>query len=187
MIEQTLLLIKHDGVLRGLIGEIVGRFERVGLKVCALKMLMADEALARHHYQATPAWTKAVAEKTRKGCWEKGIILKETDQQIADRIVQWNTTYLREGPVVAIILEGLHAVELCRKLTGHTEPRQALPGTIRGDFAYDSYVLGDAKQRPLRNLVHASSSPEEAIREIGLWFRKREIYNYSTPHEKHIL
>ncbi len=187
MIEQTLILIKHDGVSRGLIGEIIKRFETLGLKIAALKMFWADEKLAEHHYQASKEWVKSVAEKTRKGFAERGITLKETDEQIAARIRRWNKKFLREGPVVAVVLEGPHAVELSRKLVGHTEPRQALPGTIRGDLTYESYQLGNHKQRPIRNLVHASSSPEEAVREIGLWFRKQEIYSYTLPHEKHIL
>ena len=186
MIEQTLVLVKHDGVARSLVGEIIKRFETLGLKLCALKMAWADEKLAENHYKATKEWIKSVAEKTRKGFAERGINLKESDEEIAERIRKWNKQYLREGPIVAIVLEGPHAIELIRKLVGHTEPRQALPGTIRGDFGYESYALGDYKQRPIRNLVHASSSKEEATREIGLWFRKDEIHSYSLPNEKNI-
>ncbi len=186
MIDQTLVLVKHDGVARSLVGEVIKRFEALGLKLCALKMVLADEKLAENHYRATKEWVKSVAEKTRKSFAERGINLKESDKEIADRVRRWNKQFLREGPIVAMVLEGPHAIELIRKLVGHTEPRQALPGTIRGDFGYESYALGDYKQRPIRNLVHASSSKEEAIREIGLWFRKNEIYSYALPHERHI-
>ncbi len=186
MIERTLVLIKHDGVSRSLVGTIIGRFELMGLKIAGLKMVWADDKLASNQYQLTKEWTKSVAEKTRKAFAEKGITMKETDEEIAKRIQSWNKNFLREGPIVAIVLEGPHAVELCRKIVGHTEPRQALPGTIRGDFSYESYTIGDIKQRPIRNLVHASGTKEEAEREINLWFTRHELHDYELPHEKHI-
>ena len=184
--ERTLILIKHDGVYRSLIGSIINRFENVGLKVVSMKMMWADERLAANHYKMADEWVKSVAEKTRKAYKEKGLELKETDQQIAKKIVDMNTKFLREGPVVAIVLEGPHAIELVRKLVGHTEPRQALPGTIRGDLAFESYQVADAKSRAVRNLVHASSDSNEARREIMLWFSNNEIHSYDNIHDKHI-
>lgn len=186
MIERTLILVKHDGVYRCLIGEIIKRFENVGLKTVGLKMVWADENLALNHYQITDEWTKAVAEKTRKAYKERGIEIKESDVQIAKKIRDLNIKFLREGPVVAVVLEGPHAVEICRKIVGHTEPRQALPGTIRGDLTFESYQLGDLKNRSVRNLVHASSDLNEAKREINLWFKKEEIHSYENIHDKHI-
>ncbi len=178
MKERTLILVKHDGVLKGLVGEIIKRFESIGLNVVGMKMIWADEGLADKHYLTTPEWIKTLADKTRKAFKERGIELKDTDEQLAGRVKDWNKKFLKEGPVVAIVFEGPHAVELGRKLVGHTEPRQALPGTIRGDYSFDSYQLGDKEQRPIRNLVHASGTQEEAEREIALWFKKNEIYEY---------
>ena len=186
MIERTLILIKHDGVYRCLIGEIVKRFESVGLKIVGMKMVWADENLASNHYQITQEWAKSVAEKTKKAYIEKGVELKESDMQIAKKIQNMNSKFLREGPVIAIVFEGPHAIEICRKIVGHTEPRQALPGTIRGDLALESYQLGDIKQRSVRNLIHASSDVKEAKREIELWFTQDEIHPYENIHDKHI-
>ena len=178
MIERTLILVKHDGVARGLIGEVIKRFENMGMDMGGMKMIWADERTADKHYVATKEWVKGVAEKTRKAFAERGIAIKDSDEEIANRVKEWNKRFLCEGPVVALVVQGPHAVELGRKIIGHTEPRQALPGTIRGDFSFDSYQLGDKEQRPIRNLVHASGSREEAEREIALWFDKKEISAY---------
>lgn len=186
MIERTLILIKHDGVLKGLVGEIFKRFERTGLKIVGLKMIHADDRLANKHYIVTEEWAKALAEKTKKSYAEKGIELKETPHQIATRVQKMNTTFLREGPVIAIVWEGPHAVELGRKLVGSTEPRQAPPGTIRGDFSVDSYMISDKKGRAVRNLVHASGTTVEADREIALWFTPAEVHSYKGPHDHHL-
>ncbi len=117
---------------------------------------------------------------------EKGIVMKETNREIAKRIQQYNKEFLKEGPVVALVLEGNHAIELIRKLVGTTETRQATPGTIRGDFGYDSYMVADDEKRTVRNLIHASSSVSEANREITLWFTTEEIYNYAHRKDKGI-
>ena len=186
MIERSLILVKHDGVVKGLIGEIIRRFERASLKLVGMKMILPDEGLANNHYVVTDEWAASVAAKTRKSFAAKGIEMKETDKEIATRIQQWNIGFLREGPVVALVLEGPHAVELGRKIVGPTEPKTAPPGTIRGDYSIESYALSDAKQRPVRNIVHASGTVEEAQREIGLWFDDNELYHYEGPHDKHI-
>lgn len=120
MIERTLILVKHDGVYRSLIGEIIKRFENTGLKIIGMKMAWADQNLAKNHYQLTEEWIKSVGEKTRKAYKEKGLTLKESDGEIAQKIQDFNMKFLREGPVVAIVFEGPHAVEICRKIVGHT-------------------------------------------------------------------
>ena len=186
MIEHTLILVKHDGVLKGLVGEILKRFEQTGLKIVGLKMVHADEHLAGNHYVVTKEWAEALAEKTKKSYAEKGITLKETPQQIAERVQRMNKQFLQEGPIVAIVLEGPHAIDLGRKIVGSTEPRQALPGTIRGDFSLDSYAVSDKKGRSVRNLVHASGTTAEADREINLWFTKSELHSYAGLHDHHI-
>lgn len=186
MIERTLILVKHDGVLKGLVGEILKRFEQTGLKIIGLKMVKADDHTASNHYVVTDEWANALAEKTKKSYAEKGIAMKETPKQIADRVQKMNKIFLLEGPVVAFVLEGPHAVDLGRKIVGSTEPRQALPGTIRGDFSLDSYALSDNKQRSVRNLVHASGTKIEADREITLWFTQQELHSYKGLHDHHI-
>ncbi len=169
--------MKPDGVQRGLVGEIVNRFERLGFWISGAKMLKPDEKLLSLHYADDPVWKKSVGAKTRSSMEAKGVKMTETDEQIGDRIRKWNMECLR-GPVMAIVFQGPHAVEAGRKIVGNTEPRQAAMGTIRGDFSYDSYALADAEKRVIRNLAHASGNVQEAEREIALWFKKDELHQY---------
>ena len=184
MKERSLVLVKHDGVLRGLVGEVVRRFENIGLKIIGMKMVWADQKLTENHYTITEEWANGLGEKTRKAMAERGLKMKETNMEIAERVQGFNRKFLREGPVVAIVLEGNHAIELIRKHTGNTETRQALPGTIRGDYGHDSYQAADQEKRTSRNLIHASSSTEEADREISLWFSKEDLHSYENQKDK---
>lgn len=161
MIERTLILIKPDGVERGLIGEITMRFEKAGFKIIAMKMFWADDGFARKHYP------KSIEEKYGK--------------EIRDRIVD----YLKEGPVVAIVLEGVNAIENVRKIVGDTYPNQAQPGTIRGDYAHISKDYANKNKRQVKNLIHASGNKEDAKEEIKLWFSDSELFEYETVFEKH--
>ena len=158
MIERTLVLVKPDGVQRGLSGRILQRFEDVGLKIVGMKMKWVDADFSKKHYAAH-------IEKPFYPGLEKMIT---------------------EGPVIALVLEGLHAVELVRKMVGSTEPRTAPPGTIRGDFAQHSYAATDAEGRSIKNLVHASGNVGEAKQEVELWFKPEELHTYKTVHEKHV-
>ena len=187
MIEKSLILIKHDGVLRGLIGEIISRFEKTGLKITAMKMIWANEDLAKNHYRIDKEWAQNVFDKTKKTHEREGKKFDFKDpMEFAKLIQKWNVDFLREGPVVAMVIEGPHAVEIIRNMIGPTEPKQALPGTIRGDYAMvESYAVANAKQRVLRNLVHASDSRENAEREINLWFHKDDIHSYKKDLDKH--
>jgi len=187
--ERSLILIKHDGVARGLIGKIVSRFEDIGLKICAMKMIWADEDLAKNHYKLDEEWAKNVFEKTKTTKEKLGQPFPYNDPIEYGKMIQsWNINFLREGPVVAIIIEGSHAVEIIRRIIGSTEPRQSPPGTIRGDFAMmESYEIGDRKQRVTRNLVHASDSVKNAEHEIALWFKPEEIHSYSKDLDKHYI
>ncbi len=162
MIERTLLIIKPDGVERGIVGKIINRFEDAGLKIVGIKMKWVDKNFAEKHY--TEDLAKRRGEHVRK----------------------WMTEYLSEGPVVAIVLEGLHAIETVRKICGSTEPRTALPGTIRGDFGHTSYEWADAKKKGIRNVIHASGDKKDADYEIPLWFSKEEMHSYKTVHERHV-
>jgi len=177
--ERTLILIKHDGVQRGLSGEIIKRFEQKGLKIAGIKMVQATKETADKHYVITPEWTKKLGENSRKSAEKKGIKVTETDEEIAKRIHSQNSEYLTEGPIIAIVFEGYHSIETGRKLIGNTEARKADIGTIRGDFTVDSYDLAEEKKRSVRNLIHASEDKEQADREISLWFKKEELHDYT--------
>ncbi len=157
MIERTFVLIKPDGVARSLIGEILKRFETAGLKLVALKMVWVDEKFASEHY-------KAHAEK---------------------KFFAPTVKYVTEGPVVAMVIEGVAAVHNVRKLVGSTSPHEALPGTIRGDFAHTSMAYADLRNCGGKNLIHASDKLETAKQEIALWFNNKEIHTYKNATEMH--
>jgi nucleoside-diphosphate kinase len=186
-IEQTLILVKHDGVLRGLTGEIISRFEKTGLKPVALKMVWPSDEKAKDHYPLDEEWAKGIFTKTKASYDKDNKPFPYKDHlEIGNQIQSWLHDFLKEGPIVAIIFEGPHSVELGRKLVGSTEPLQAAPGSIRGDFAsIESYAIADKKQRVLRNLVHASDTIENAQREISVWFSKEEIHSYEKDLDKH--
>lgn len=185
--ERTLILIKPDGVVRSLVGEILQRFEKTGLKIIAMKMVWADEKLARQHYLLEEQWAKNVYDKTKSAHEKENKAFPYKDHmELGEKIQSWNAKFLQEGPAIALVLEGPHAIEIVRKMVGSTEPRQASPGTIRGDYAMvESYALADNKTRVLRNLVHASDSKENAEREIAVWFRKEEVHSYTKDLDKH--
>lgn len=187
MMEKTLVLLKHDSVSRGLVGRIISRFEDIGLKIIAVKMLLPNEKLAENHYFLEEDWAKAVFEKTKAGYEKDGKKFPYKDHmEFGKQIQSWNINFLREGPIIALILEGPHVIEIVRKLVGSTEPRASSPGTIRGDFAMmESYAVADAKNRVLRNLVHASDSAKSAEREMALWFKPEEIQAYKKEIDKH--
>jgi|TARA_Y100000310_G_C20702899_1_gene831658 nucleoside-diphosphate kinase len=186
MKERTLVLIKPDGVIKGIAGKIISRFEESGLKIIGMKMIWADEELAKNHYFLDENWAKEVYEKTKKGYQRDGKEFPYKDHlDIGNTIQKWNMEFLKEGPIIAVVLEGPHAIEIVRKMIGSTEPMSSAPGTIRGDFAsVESYAVADLGKRVLRNLTHASDSQETARREINLWFSEDELHsNYKTVHE----
>lgn len=187
VVERTLIVIKPDGIVRSLVGEILSRFEKTGLKIVAMKMVWVDENLAKEHYRLDESWARAVFEKAKKKYEEEKKPFNYKDHmEYGGMIQQYNANFLREGPVVVMILEGPHCIELVRKMVGTTEPRQSAPGTIRGDLAMiESYELSNNKNRVLRNLIHASDSPASADREIAIWFNANEIHTYSKEMDKH--
>jgi nucleoside-diphosphate kinase len=183
MIEQTVVLIKPDGVRKGIVGEVLARFERVGLKIAATKMVWVDKTFVGKHYKDDDAYHQSVGEKTLENYQKYGMDPKENlgtkDPVEIGRIVRkWNMEFLSSGPVVALLLEGPGAVSLVRKIVGHTFPAEALPGTVRGDFALDSAFLSNLQKRTTQNIVHASGTSEEAEFEKKLWFKESEIYSY---------
>lgn len=182
-VEQTLVLIKPDGVQRGLIGEILSRFERCGLKVIAMKMVYPNEKLAGNHYIADEGWLNAVGEKAKGAYKKQGITVDKENREIGLEIRDQLIQYLIMSPVVAFALEGHNAVKHVRKIVGATSPSDAAPGTIRSDYSFDSYALADKSNRPIQNLIHASGEVDEAEREIGLWFTKEEIHDWERVDE----
>ena len=183
--ERTLVIIKPDGIQRNLIGEIVGRYERVGLKLVALKMMVSTKELVEKHYTLDPEWRRITGEKTIKGYLDKGQKPPTTDPlEITRILLERLAKYMTSGPIIVSIWEGAHAVSIVRKLTGSTEPLISDVGTIRGDYVLDSYSLTDKDNRPIRNLVHASGSVKEAEDEIKHWFTPHEIINYTHVQEK---
>ncbi|MBM3230528.1 nucleoside-diphosphate kinase [Candidatus Pacearchaeota archaeon] len=187
VLEQTLVLLKHDAVQRNILGKIMQRFEDAGFKIKGMKMVHANAEFAAKHYQLDEVWAKNVYEKTKAAYDKERKKMEYTDHMHLGKTIQaWNMTFLSEGPVIALVLEAPHAVELVRKMVGSTEPRQAQPGTIRGDYALiESYALADKKKRVLRNLIHASDTVENAKREIALWFDNKELHAYTKELDKH--
>ncbi len=188
-LERTLVFLKPDGVQRGLVGEIVGRFERAGLKLVGMKMLVPTRELLDRHYPNDEQFLSTIGGKTRDAFVNYGLDVKRetgTDDLLAigRQVRGWLIEYVSSGPVVAFVLEGIHAVSTVRKLVGDTLPFQAAPGTIRGDFAIDSPTVANLAKRPVRNLVHASGTVEEAAAEIALWFRPTELHKYARADER---
>ncbi|MBW2988065.1 nucleoside-diphosphate kinase [Candidatus Woesearchaeota archaeon] len=184
MIERTLVLLKPDAVQRALVGEIIHRFERAGLKIVGLKMIWVTEEFARKHYPED--LIPIIGRKTLEDWKELGISAEESPEELGKRAHEDLIRFTTEAPVIAMVLEGVHAVKIVRKMVGHTSPHKAEPGTIRGD--YSTISMGYATKRGFggRNLIHASGTPEEAEHEIELWFSPNEIYDYPTVHEKHV-
>ena len=185
--ERTLVIIKPDGIQRSLIGEVVRRYEQVGLKLVGIKMIVPTAELIEKHYTLDPEWRVKTGIKSIKGYTDKGLKPPHTDPLKVTEIVLKNlVNYMTKGPVIAMVWQGAHAVEIVRKITGGTEPLTSDVGTIRGDFVIDSYRMSDPDGRAVRNIVHASGSVKEAEDEITHWFKKEEIMNYKIIVE-HIL
>lgn len=161
-IERTLVVFKPDAVQRGIVGEILTRFERVGLKIVATKMIAPTRDHYYRHYE------------------EIGKMITRRGQDKFDITLEM----MVQGPVIAMVLEGVEAVELVRKLVGTTEPKSAAPGTIRGDYSHMSFGYGDSQNKGIPNLIHASGDSDEAVQEIAHWFSDDELYDYEALTEK---
>lgn len=188
LVERTLVLVKPDGVKRGIVGKVLARFEEVGLKVVGLKMVQVTRQHAESHYPNTTEWIQGMGEKTLQTYRDQGKdplqeIGTEDPMEIGNMIKNWNVDYLTSGPVVAVVLEGAHAISVVRKICGFTLPAFAEPGTIRGDFSITSPIVANELKRAVRNLVHASSDPEEANYEISHWFTEGDLCSYESAAE----
>lgn len=183
--ERTLVIIKPDGVQRTLVGEIIKRYERLGLKLVGIKILVPTSEFIEQHYTLDPNWRKITGEKTIKGYIDKGLTPPSMDPlEITAKVLEGLKKYMTAGPVIAMVWQGAHAIKVVRKITGGTEPLTSDVGTIRGDFVLDSYQMSDSDNRSVRNLIHASGTVEEAEMEIKHWFSEQELVNYRLVQEQ---
>ncbi len=173
--EQTLVLLKPDAILRGLTGEIINRFERVGLKIAAIKMLQATEEQLSEHYYKDDEW---LIEKGKKIIQNKNYSQDYDPKTAGQEIVNGLVKDMQLSPIIALVLEGHNAVNVVRKICGPTNVEEALPGTIRGDYSHDTFSLANVSDRPIITVIHASGDLEDAKKEIGIWFGPEEIHSY---------
>jgi nucleoside-diphosphate kinase len=181
--ERTLVILKPDTIQRQIVGEIITRFERAGLKIVGMKMLEATYEMAKKHYP--DELIPIVGEKTKKDWDTYGIEYSESVEEIGSMIVEATRKFLMETPVIALVLEGGHAVEIVRKMVGSTGPKDSPPGTIRGDYAHLSLGRASILKKGAANIIHASGNVKEAKDEIAHWFNKGELFTYKTVHEDH--
>ncbi len=188
--EKTLVVLKPDAILRGLSGEIVKRFEKAGLKLIGAKMVSVTKELAEKHYPADRhEWIEQIGHKTLANYKKleadvKKLLGTDDPKEIGKMARVWLLDYITSGPVLAVVFEGPHAVDLVRKIVGHTLPLESAPGTIRGDYSFDSSLLANSSKRAIKNLVHASGSKEEAEYEIPLWFNSSDLVKYKRVDEE---
>lgn len=186
--ERTVAMIKPDGVRRGLTGEIIRRIEQRGLKVVALRMVQATREEMDNHYPKDEAWMRRLGEKT-KSTYDKYGFDMQTEMgttdllEIGKMVRGWILDYMTSSPVVKMVVQGVHAIDMVRKLAGHTLPSLAEMGTIRGDYSVDSAASANGEKRAIHNLIHASETPEEAANELSRWFSEDEIHSYKRSEE----
>ncbi len=187
-VQRTFVMVKPDGVKRGLVGEVIRRLEQAGLKLVAIKMVWPTPEKVAGFYPSSEEWFASVGSKTMKGYEKLGIDVKaefgtNDPVEIGKVIKSWLVKYVSSGPCVAMVWEGNRAIEKVRALVGFTEPFSAAPGTIRGDFSPDSFEYANREFRSLFNIVHASGNEEEARHEISYWFSEEEIFSYKNAAE----
>jgi nucleoside-diphosphate kinase len=182
--ERTLVILKPDTVQRSLIGEVISRFERTGLKFTAMKMIIADEARLLTHYNKDEEWFLRKGNRIIEDLKSHNLPVEKDALAYGKAIIDTIVRYMTAAPVIVMILEGNEAVKVVTKLVGTTEPATSDVGTIRGDFTVDSYGHSSYENRAVRNLIHCSESPAEAEREIAVWFTEAEVMNYVTAQER---
>jgi len=186
--EKTVVIVKPDGVKRGLVGEIISRIEKRGLKLIALEMVWPTKGQIDEHYPKDEKWIKRLGEKTKATYEKYGYDAKkemgtDNDKKIGETVRSWLIEYMTSGPVVKMVVKGIHAVDMVRKLCGNTIPALAEMGTIRGDYSVDSSVAANRGKRAIHNLIHASETAEEAEHELKFWFAPEEIHDYKRAEE----
>jgi nucleoside-diphosphate kinase len=186
--EKTVILIKPDGVKRGLIGDVISRIEKRGLKIIALEMFQPTPSQIDGHYPKDETWIRRLGEKTLKNYREYGFSAKkelgtEDTLEIGKKVRGWLIDYMTSGPIVKMIIKGIHAINMARKIAGPSMPSDADMGTIRGDFSVDDATAANRDKRAIHNIVHASETAEEAEHEIKFWFAPEEIHDYKRAEE----
>ena len=182
--ERTFVILKPDTVQRSLMGEVISRFERTGLKCTAMKMFVPSETDLQTHYNKDEEWFLKKGNRITEDLKAAGLPVEKEPIEYGKDIIRTIVHYMTAAPVVALVFEGNQAVSVVTKLVGTTEPSTSDVGTIRGDFTLDSYSHSSYENRAVRNLIHCSESPEEAEREIAIWFKDEEIMNYVTAQER---
>lgn len=182
--EQTLVIIKPDGVQRSSMGEIMTRIERTGLKFVAVKFLVPQADQCWKHYNKNDEWFLAKGTRVIQDRTTHGMPIEKEPMEYGKDLIQANVDFFTSGPVLALVVAGNQSVAIVKKLVGGTEPLTSDVGTIRGDLTVDSYALSSLDNRAVRNLIHCSDSPEEAQREIPLWFDASEITSYRLLQEQ---
>lgn len=186
--EKTVVIIKPDGVKRGLVGEIISRMERRGLKIISLEMIHASKEQIDEHYPKEEEWIRGLGEKTLRNYKVYGFDAKKelgTDDalEIGKLVRDWLVDFMTSGPTVKMVVKGIHAIDMVRKLAGTTLPAEAEMGTIRGDFSIDSATAANRDKRAIHNILHASGSSEEAEHELAFWFAAEDIFDYKRAEE----
>jgi nucleoside-diphosphate kinase len=182
--ERTLVIVKPDGVQRALVGEIIKRFERAGLKIAGLKIGMADKDTLWKHYNKDDAWFIKKGTVIAQDRQAAGLAVDKEPIEYGKDIIRALEKFMTSGPVVFMVLEGNQAVAVVKKLVGSTEPATSDVGTIRGDYTNDSYAISAIDDRAVRNLVHCTDNTAEAAGEIGLWFKPEELLSYGTAGDR---
>lgn len=181
--ERTFVIVKPDGVQRSLVGEIISRIERTGLKIVALQMLLPTEEQCWKHYDKDDEWFVKKGTNIVEALKKQGMEVEKEAIEYGKDIVRQLAAFMTSGPVVAMVVEGNQAVGVVKKLVGGTEPTTSDVGTIRGDLTIDSYDICGIDGRAVRNLLHCSDEPAEAEREIALWMKEDEIIKYRLVQE----
>jgi len=182
--ERTFVAVKHDGVQRTLVGEVIKRIEQTGLKIVAMKMWVPDRERTEKHYGKDDAWCEKVGARNIENLQKQGKTPDKTAVEYGREILEALYSYFMLGPIVGMVVEGNHAVDLVKKLVGGTEPTTSDVGTIRGDYTIDSYATANTDGRAVRNLIHCSDQVSEAQREIEIWWKPEELINYISIQEK---
>jgi len=186
--ELTYVMIKPDGLKRGLLGTVLSRIEKCGLKIVALEMETPSRAQMDTHYPKEKEWISRLGEKTRKTFEKYGYSVEKEygtndNFEVGKMVRNWLLDYMTSGPVVKMVVQGVHAVDMIRKMAGPTLPNEAEMGTIRGDYSVDSAISANMEKRGVHNILHASETPEEAKHEIAFWFKKSALHKYKRVEE----
>lgn len=182
--ERSFVIIKPDGIQRGLVGDIIKRFERTGLKIIGMKMVVPTEEQCWTHYNKNDDWFLEKGARIVAARKEAKMTVEKDDIEYGKDIVRQLVVFMTSGPVVTMVIEGNEAVGIVKKIVGGTEPLTSDVGTIRGDLTVDSYDLAGVDERAVRNLIHCSDQPAEAEREITIWFEEKELIAYRLVGEQ---